>query len=86
MISPPTDSPEMEAERMLLLPAGDWYGKRAHGPAWTKEFLDGACAAGSIIETGEARNAAASWATVLTIVGFGLAVVIVPFLFIGWPR
>lgn len=57
----PLPNPEEEAERMLLLPAGDWYGKRAHGPEWSKDFLKAAIAAGSIVAPADDQADTGAW-------------------------
>ena len=68
---------DVENERMLLTPAGNWYGRRATaGPEWTQEFLQSAIAAGSIVETGTPdRSTPAAWGRVLTVIAFAVAVI-----------
>ena len=86
MIPVPIDSPEMDAERQMLRPAGDWYGRKARGPEWESDFLDAAIAAGSIIETGDPISPAASWGRVLTVIAFVIAVVAVASYPLWWLR
>ena len=75
-----------EAERQMLIPAGDWYGKRAHGPKWDDEFLNACLASGSIRECGAQEGTVGSWVRVLTVAGFAVAVVAAATFGLWWQR
>lgn len=83
---------DIENERMLIEPAGcccdtkAWLGKRAFGRLWTNEFLDACIAAGSIVEPHGERSAGASWARVLTVIGFLAACVMAATYNLWMPR
>lgn len=82
----PLPNPDEEAERQMMIPAGDWYGRRANGPMWDKTFLDATLAAGSIVETGAERGPGASWVRVLTVIGFVCLCVVAATVGVWMPR
>ena len=85
MMSPPLSSTGMEAERMLLEPAGDWYGKMpTNAVPLTEEWCRAQIAAGTITPPAGERPTTTPWIGLAWILLILAA--IAPWVLMPWGR